>query len=459
VQLAVQAATSSARHSSFQALLNLQQQLQEVYKSTDASFRSRLSRVVVKLFARVVKAEESVDDPYVQGRIDMEALICSFEDILVSHENSLTNASESAQTSIEMISSLLRSIITVHESTAPIRSMMEGLEIDPDTSELGKLLAKCDNEEVTTAAIDADIVTESASRTTLTKMTPSKDVASLVSRLGCAPPGEEREAALESIRSYKLHYGGIELDTHLQQLSGPFREFIMEQINRDTSPQKQVNTVRDNTSSGSGSVSDRIRSLRSRLQASDGGSPQKTFENETTQQTPDRSIIPPSNSKTTNLVPPAANVSPSINKNGIVAPSPSKIPSLKVTAASSTTSSDDNNNPSLSLTVPESKLPTFGTSRLLQSYQSSALSSATGVSSSAQTLRERLAARQGATSNNVATIAMSTTQASQSSMSTETIVDVSTTSVLSSSTSTSLGRAAALRARLEMVKQQQQQSK
>ena len=224
--------------------------------------------MVVKLFSRVVKAEECVEDPYVQGKIDMEALICSLEDILASNENTIP--SEADDVSIEMIKSLLKSILSVQGSATAIRGLMEELDIDPITSALGKLLIQCDGDLGT---IDTEIVTHPTVNTVPPKMTPSKDVASLVSRLGCAPPGEEREAALASIRAYKLEYGDTELDTHLQQLSGPFREYIMEQINRDPSPMKKQMS-NDATSGTNDSMSDRIRSLRSRLQASEMNSPQ-----------------------------------------------------------------------------------------------------------------------------------------------------------------------------------------
>ncbi len=439
----MQAATSSARHTSFQALLSLQRQLIKGNDSYDDLFRSRLSRVVVKLFSRVVKAEESVEDPYVQGKIDMEALICSLEDILASNENTIPSKTEDV--SVEMIKSLLKSILSVQGSATLLRGLMEELDIDPITSALGKLLLQCDGDLGT---IDAEIVTEPTVNIVPPKMTPSKDVASLVSQLGCAPPGEEREAALVSIRAYKLEYGDRELDTHLQQLSGPFREYIVEQINRDPAPMKKQMTNDTTTSGSNDSVSDRIRNLRSRLQASEMNSPQKAPEKieEAVSAVP----IEPDNSAglsaalsalsfdaiseplvTTNPEP-----SPefSVRKNSnIAAPSPSKIPTLKVTVSTA-----NNDNATTTLTTPESKIPLPGhrPSRLLGTSSASAIPSFSASSSSAQSLRDRLAARQGTTMMQPADHD-----------------DVLKSSIPSSSSS-SLGRAAALRARLETVKQQ-----
>lgn len=433
-----------------QALLNVQQELKECNDSYDDQFRSRLSRVIVKLFARVVKAEESVGDPYVHGRIDMEALICSLEDILACNENSIP--SEAKDVSIDMIKSLLQSILNVQGSAASVRGLMEELGIDPIASALGKLIIQCDGDRDDEAMVDSESVRQNATNIVPMKMTPSKDVASLVSRLGCAPPGAEREAALASIRAYKLEYGDKELDTHLQQLSGPFRDFIVEQIYRDPSPLKKQMTAMtgDNASSTSDSVSDRIRSLRSRLQASELSSPQKTSgkveEAVMKEDKIEQPRIDGDEGLTTAAIPfnfnsAITNPEPSEstfrkNNSNIPVASPSKIPSLNVSATNS-----DNTTATITITkssTPESKIPLPG----------QRLSRLPGPSSSsAQSLRERLAARQGTSAT---TNPPPTTDHNNNSNNT----DMLKSSIPSSTSSSSLGRAAALRARLEVVKQQ-----
>ena len=63
-QLAVQAATSATRHSSLLSLMTLQHQLsrESPESAEDEAFTSRLSRVVSKLFTRVIRAEEAAPD-------------------------------------------------------------------------------------------------------------------------------------------------------------------------------------------------------------------------------------------------------------------------------------------------------------------------------------------------------------------------------------------------------------
>ena len=433
----------------------MQQQLKGSNDSYDDSFRSRLSRVIVKLFARVVKAEESVEDPYVQGRIDMEALICSLEDILASNENSVPSEAKDDVT-IEMIKSLLQSILSVHGSASPIRGLMEELGIDSITSSLGKLLMQCDAE----AIANVEIVEEIVSTVAPPKMTPSKDVASLVSRLGCAPLGEEREAALASIRAYKLEYGDKELETHLQQLSGPFREFIAEQINRYPSPMKRPTTTMtsDSTSSNNESMSDRIRSLRSRLQASEMNSPQKAYEKvvETVHEVPmeqsskvEEHEAEQSTTISNNPIPSKLSSYSNNNSNIAVASSPSKIPALNVPVSTTATNNNIHTTRTTSSVTPESKIPVPGPrpSRL-QGHMSSAIPSFSASSSSAQSLRERLAARQGVPPPAAAIVIDHNDNISNN--------EDHLKSFISSS---SMGRAAALRARLEVVKQQSNNNK
>ena len=415
--------------------------------------------MIVKLFARVVKAEESVEDPYVQGRIDMEALICSLEDILAINENSVPSEAKDDVT-IEMIKSLLQSILSVHGSASPIRGLMEELGIDPITSSLGKLLMQCDGERDAEALAAVEIVRENVSTVAPPKMTPSKDVASLVSRLGCAPPGEEREAALASIRSYKLEYGDKELETHLQQLSGPFREFIAEQINRYPSPMKRPTTkmTSDSTSSNNESMSDRIRSLRSRLQASEMNLPQKTPEKvvETVHEVPmeqsskvEEHEAEQSTTISNNPIPSKLSSYSINNSNIAVASSPSKIPALNVPVFTTATNNNIHTTRTTSSITPESKIPVPGPrpSRLM-GHMSSAIPSFSASSSSAQSLRERLAARQGVPPP-AAAIVIDHNNNNEDHLK----------SFISSSTSSSMGRAAALRARLEVVKQQSNNNK
>jgi hypothetical protein len=392
--------------------MTLQQQLnlENTDDSIDEAFTSRLSRVVTKLFARVIRAEEATNASYTHGRLDMEALICSMEDLLAACQKAgLEGKLGSAAVCSDMVKALLLSILGAHGDAAPLRQQMDELGILSEGSALGALVSTCADEmglsgkpEVVTDAnlqIDAIASPSSDAFARSQPKTPSKDVASLVSRLGSAPPGASREAALEEIRSYKATYGEEELDAHLQQLSGAFRDFIEEQIKGDPTPQKQP------LQHAGTSVSERIRNLRSRLQGTELAA-HTVVEVSAPEPAPSppKPMLPPkpdSPPKTVATAAPTSNLlAPSPSK--LAQPSPSKLPS-----------------------AVESRLQPPGQSRLPT------------VSSSAQSLRERLAARE------------LLRQAAEGS------ADATT----AESATSSLGRAAALRARLEAVKQQSKEQK
>lgn len=233
------------------ALLALQQQLA---CEDDSPFNNRLSRVIVKLFVRVVKAEEGSDAPYSPSRVDMEALVCAMEDAL---ERSSEFGKDSADSEIggaysDMVHSLVQSIINAHQGSASLLHYLEVLEIDPKSSALGRSIQLVESQSL-------PVSVESRQ-----PQQASRDVASLVSALGNAPEGPQREAALNALLSFKDKYGDEELNAHLNQVSFAFRSFIEDQIRERNSLSKHQDHDSNNVN-----MSDRLRSLRSRLQATE----------------------------------------------------------------------------------------------------------------------------------------------------------------------------------------------
>ena len=381
-KLAVQAATGSERHTSFLALMTLQQQLVlgNVDDSVDDEFLGRLSRVVTKLFARVIREEEKVENPYLEERLDIETLLCGTEDFLAACQQAeqASQPKDRVAACRNLAETLFLSILRAHGDASSLRQHMDDLEIGSESA-MGLLVTACEDElglvgvskAETTSALDVDVAAQPAVPSPSRQpKTPSRDVATLVSRLGSAPAGEEREAALKAIRNYKALHGDEELGAHLQQLSGTFRQFIEEQLNGvDTSVQK-------GSSQPAVSMSERLRQLRSRIEAT-----------EMVVQTvvEDKAAPEPAENAASSTRTPSKIPSPSAKRSSppskLAQPSPSKIPSP---------------------TERISKLPTSGIS-------------------SAQSLRERLARK---TSDSVST----------------------------AESSSNIGRAAALRARLEAVK-------
>jgi hypothetical protein len=371
--------------------MTLQQQLSiEIGDdSFNEAFSRRLSRVVTKLFGRVLKAEESSPNAYTSLSLDFEVLLCSMEDVLNGCKE-IEESGASADACIEMVRSLVQSIITTHGDASALKEHMADLGIDPFSSALGMLLDSCD-----VLSEDEDLLLDAApeppksvrnnSASTPNRL-PSRDLSTLVSAVAKASQGPERTKAVEALRRYRDMHGDEELNAHLGQVSSPFRVFIEEQLGCDPSPQKE------NSSYAAGTMSERLRSLRSRLQANDATIQPVQPAVSDLSGDDDAEFA----ARAQNDAPTSITISSPSNRNSKIAqPSPSKL-----------------SQPS----APRVSKPVVGTS--------------------SQMLRERLAAAQG----NRSVVAANATSSGNSVASD------------SSSTSASLSRAAALRARLEAVK-------
>jgi hypothetical protein len=322
------------------------------------------------------------------GSFDIETLVCGIEDYLVSCKRAEEShfPKHQVEKCRDLVSDLVSSLIQSYRGTLRLRNLMMDLGFDTEKSALGVMMSDCEtklglgsmsveHEEKMHIETASQQWTSAASTLSLHSQprTPSKDVASLVSRLSSAKAGEEREAALDAIRRFKALHGDEELNAHLQQLSGTFRQFIEDQLG-SADGNANVSHV---SLAGDISMSERLRQLRSRIEST-----------ETTIQvgTKDKNTDNPG-PQTSNLVV-TESIVHSINanrKSGLLAPSPSK------------------------LAPPQhSKIPSIAASNR-----------------PSQSLRDRLAARKIEENTN------------------------SSTSIEAGG----LGRAAALRARLEAVKQ------
>lgn len=346
MQLAVQAATGGSREASLSALLTLQRQLS--YESS--ALNARLSRVVTKLFTRVIKAEDADKAPW--KSVDMTSLVRAldshFVECIEKEAGTSGFESDSIQSCRKMAVSLVESICKAIGGVA-IMEEMNRAGLDPLLSPLGDVIKDSfPAEDPPTAHIPA-----------MRPQTPSRGVASLVSALGSVQSQSERDTALRALKTYTAEYGDEDLNLHLEQVSPAFRNFILEQLSLQGTAEDEGESI------GNSSMAERLRNLRSRLNAKEGH----------------------------------AAVAVSSSTSRLVAPSPSRI-------VESTARSDS-------------------------SADTGAVSLASANVPSRQSLRERLAAAQENRKNSL---------------------------IAPETSSTSGSRAAALRARLQAVKQQAMQS-
>ena len=273
-KLAVQASTGSCRHVSLQALMALQQQLmlQETETPNDTAFNRRISRIVTKLFGKVIKAEQGEVDPFSSATVDIEALICALEDMLVSvyeDPRAATTQNEDARSTCESMATVLLQAMTSSRGSVDIRDIMSELEMD-STSHLSSLM-----DSVTPQAMN-DLLPSSSqipASSSPSKHASSKDVASLVSAVASSKDGLDRDVAVNNLRRHREQNGDEELNAHLSEVSATFRMFVLQHLNDiPPSTSTSMSPMIESTSSSADdrmAVSERLRNLRSKLNATE----------------------------------------------------------------------------------------------------------------------------------------------------------------------------------------------
>lgn len=228
--------------------MTLQQQLTltEADSPSEAALSARLSRIVTKLFGKVMKAEEADSHPFSSDVVDLQSLLCAVEDMLVAVESSDSDATVCPDMARTVMSSVVdKGGYAVYE----LQDQMEQLGIHPRDSALAELLA-----DVAPPLEGMDRSFEVSNRG---KSEKAADVATLVSAVGSASGAAQREAAVEELRKFRAVHGDNELDSYLGQVSATFRVYIENQLNaKPVSPQRS--TSKD-------PMTERIRSLRKKL--------------------------------------------------------------------------------------------------------------------------------------------------------------------------------------------------
>jgi hypothetical protein len=258
-KLAVQAATGARRDFAIQALFRLQEQLSlnaTPYK--DSIFNVRLSRIVTKLMSRVIKAEESikigdsVPPPFDSSTVDIEAIICCLDDTLMAAVRAEKDGIVEGVTAIRNSAKLvLTAMLKARGEANTLCELMANMGMDPVNSELGKLLSSCSADLGISSSTGA---TDSASK--------GPDIASLVSAVGSSNGAAERKSAVNALKEYKQLHGDTELNMHLENVSGTFRDFLLEQLS------EQPRSPSPKTSSSA--MTERLKLFRSKLGPKDG---------------------------------------------------------------------------------------------------------------------------------------------------------------------------------------------
>jgi len=237
-KLAVQASLGAVRHISLQSLLSLQLQIcsacvQECVAITDVSnIHNRMSRIITKLFLRVIQTEESESSPF--SEVDLTSMLETLEDVL-QKSRSMKGLSVSFPQCISrgvidhrfvcddrmmplltMGRNLMLHLLKSKDSEGKleeIKDFMESLGLS-EVSLTKRLFSNCCDELglSKTRSYDADHLSE------------------LIYAVGRAKEEEDKMYAFDDLREFMRKHEEVNIEDHLSNLSVPFREYVLNEV-------------------------------------------------------------------------------------------------------------------------------------------------------------------------------------------------------------------------------------
>ena len=221
---------------------------QNISPSDLTNAHHRMSRIITKLFSRVLKAEGNETNPFSSKDFDLDAVFGTLESVL-----SKSQPSGSYSVSIFSETSDITDLDSMGgDKMAPCRTMcnnfmMEVLKAkhaqnqatdvkislrkigDLRESCTGRLFISCCSE------LGLDGLVSPQKEKSPNKDTSNQDydadhLSELIFAVGNAEEDEDRVDALEDLREFMDQHPDIDLESHLSGLSDSFRKFIMQQM-------------------------------------------------------------------------------------------------------------------------------------------------------------------------------------------------------------------------------------
>jgi hypothetical protein len=220
---------------------------------------------VTKLFARVLKAEETLDDPYNSSRVDVDLLVHSMESLLQRCKKAELGYAGDQQDQIrtcqKLVTDLVCSFLENSQGDGSLRKHLNCLGLNAGVSLLNDVITSCEKEIDLTSepAVFREIRVEPrptnvSPLSTSQSMGPSKD---FVHHAYSHPP---------SASSPRLEQGNCEGHSHLHigEPLSPRRTSIGTKSSVEETYEARFSQI-----SNRNNVSERLRQLRSRLQATE----------------------------------------------------------------------------------------------------------------------------------------------------------------------------------------------
>lgn len=220
---------------------------QNVSPSDLTNAHHRMSRIITKLFSRVLKAEGNESNPFSSEDFDLEAVFGTLETVL-----SKSQPSGSFSVSIFSETSDITDLDSMAgDKMAPCRNMgntfmMEVLkakhaqnratDVKFAIRKIGNLRETCTGRLFTSCCSELGLdALVSPQKESPNKDTSSQDydadhLSELIFAVGNAEEDEDRVDALEDLREFMDQHPDIDLESHLSGLSDSFRKFIIQQM-------------------------------------------------------------------------------------------------------------------------------------------------------------------------------------------------------------------------------------
>ena len=214
-----------------------------------------MSRIVTKLFARVIKAEEGEDRPFDKENIDLKIILTSLEDTLnkclsavpgsldmLSITSELTDMDSLNDDKMApcktMVRTLMLHLVRAKHNANLVNEITQSLQqscLNEDSLTWKLFLSSCS--EVGCEKVQNESITAGPGLPTSPKKQYDADYLSeLIFAVGGAEEDEDRVHALEDLRAFIESHPNIDLESQLSGLSAPFRKYILSELKSPFKP-------------------------------------------------------------------------------------------------------------------------------------------------------------------------------------------------------------------------------
>jgi len=306
-QLAIQASYGATRHVSIQTLISLQMKLcssidENAGQNENKTTNHRMSRIVTKLFSRVLKAEENEIASFSRRGFNLESVLKTIEETLIKCDalspprtSSVAEASAVSDLDLDsysadkmaacrdLVNTFVMHLLKAKSDQGKIvelRKTLENAGLSKD-SRTGKLfIASCttiaispifgpSNPEKSPTNYDVDYLSE------------------LIYAVGGAEDDDDRVDSMSDLRDYLEAHKEIDIESHISGVSAPFRKYILEQLHSPFRPlmrrssrsvlsglvstpgESSSRSVVTDWSEGNMSMTDKLRYLKSKINAAE----------------------------------------------------------------------------------------------------------------------------------------------------------------------------------------------